>query len=97
MRLTDKISLVTGASRGIGKAIALALAREGADVALNCSKSLTEAEEVAQEIKALGRRAVVIKADVADKAAVDEMVKKVMAGFGHIDILIIVWVVTCTK
>ena len=88
MRLKDNISLVTGASRGIGKAIALALAREGADVALNCSKSVAEAEEAAQEIKALGRRAMVVQADVADKADVNKMVKKVMDDFGRIDILV---------
>ena len=67
MRLKDKVSLVTGASRGIGRAIALALAREGADVALNCSASVDAAEEVAQEIKGLGRRAMVIQADVPVK------------------------------
>jgi 2-deoxy-D-gluconate 3-dehydrogenase len=88
MRLKDKVALVTGASRGIGKAIALALAGEGADVALNCSKSVAEAEGVAREIEALGRRATVVQADVADKAAVNEMVQKVVAGFGHIDILV---------
>ncbi|MCK4273308.1 MAG: 3-oxoacyl-ACP reductase FabG [Dehalococcoidales bacterium] len=87
MRLKDKAALVTGASRGIGQAIALALAGEGADVALNCSTSVKAAEEVAQEITGLGRRAMVVQADVADKAAVDEMVKKVVAEFGRIDIL----------
>ena len=88
MRLKDRVSLVTGASRGIGKAIALALAAEGADVALNCSKSVAEAEKVAREIKALGRRAEVVQADVANKAAVNQMVKKVVADFGRIDILV---------
>jgi NAD(P)-dependent dehydrogenase (short-subunit alcohol dehydrogenase family) len=88
MRLKDKVSLVTGASRGIGRAIALALAREGADVALNCSKSVTEAEAVAQEIKALGRRVTVVQADVAEKAAVSEMVKRVLDEFGRVDILV---------
>jgi NAD(P)-dependent dehydrogenase (short-subunit alcohol dehydrogenase family) len=88
MRLKDKVALVTGASRGIGKAIALALAGEGADVALNCSKSVAEAEGVAREIEALGRRATVVQADVANKAAVNEMIQKVVAGFGRIDILV---------
>lgn len=88
MRLKDKVSLVTGASRGIGRAIALALTREGADVALNCLASVELAEEVAREIKGLGRRAMVVQADVADKAGVDEMVKKVVDEFGKIDILV---------
>jgi NAD(P)-dependent dehydrogenase (short-subunit alcohol dehydrogenase family) len=88
MRLKDKVSIVTGASRGIGRAIALAFAREGSDVVLNCSASVKAAEEVAQEIEGLGRRALVIQADVADKAKVDEMVKKVVAAFGRVDILV---------
>jgi 3-oxoacyl-[acyl-carrier protein] reductase len=88
MRLKDKAALVTGASRGIGRDIALTFAREGADVALNCSTSIKAAEEVAQEITELGRRAIVVPADVADKAAVDEMVRQVVAEFGRIDILV---------
>ncbi len=88
MRLTDKVSVVTGASRGIGKAIALAFAGEGADIALNCSASVKAAEEVAQEIEGRGRRTMVVQADVADKAAVDEMVKRVIAEFGRIDIMV---------
>ena len=63
MRLKGRISLVTGASRGIGKAIALAFAKEGASVVLNCSQSVREAEEVAQEITGLGRRAMVVQAE----------------------------------
>ena len=88
MRLKDKVALVTGASRGIGRAIALALAGEGADVALNCSSSVDEAEKVAREIEKLGRRAAVIQADVADKAAVERMVREVITQFGKIDILV---------
>jgi 3-oxoacyl-[acyl-carrier protein] reductase len=88
MRLKDKVALVTGASRGIGRGIALALAGGGANVAINCSTSITEAEKVAQEIKRQGRRAMVIRADVSDKAAVDRMVKEVIAQFGRIDILV---------
>jgi 3-oxoacyl-[acyl-carrier protein] reductase len=88
MRLKDRISLVTGASRGIGRAIALAFAREGADVAINCSASINEAEAVAREVRALGRRAVVVRADVANKAEVEAMFKRVVDEFGRIDILV---------
>jgi 3-oxoacyl-[acyl-carrier protein] reductase len=88
MRLKDKAALVTGASRGIGRAIALALAREGADIAVNCSTSVKAAGEVAGEIQKLGRRAMVVRADVADKAAVDRMVEKVVAELGRIDIMV---------
>jgi 3-oxoacyl-[acyl-carrier protein] reductase len=88
MRLKDKISLVTGASRGIGKTIALALAREGAAVVLNCSASVEAAGEVAEEIRGLGRPATVIRADVASKSEVDTMVKRVVNEFGKIDILV---------
>ena len=88
MRLKDKVSLVTGASRGIGRSIALALAREGAAVALNCSASVEAAEEVAKEIRGLGQSAMVIRADVASKTEVDAMVKRVVDEFGKIDILV---------
>jgi NAD(P)-dependent dehydrogenase (short-subunit alcohol dehydrogenase family) len=88
MKLKNKVALVTGASRGIGRAIALAFAREGADVALNCSTSVKAAETVSQEIRKLGQRTVVVQADVSDKTAVEKMVKKVVEHFGQIDILV---------
>jgi gluconate 5-dehydrogenase/2-deoxy-D-gluconate 3-dehydrogenase len=88
MRLKGKVSLVTGASRGIGKSIALALAREGSAVALNCSVSVEAGEEVATEIRGLGQSAMVIRADVASKTEVDAMVKRVVDDFGKIDILV---------
>jgi NAD(P)-dependent dehydrogenase (short-subunit alcohol dehydrogenase family) len=88
MKLKDKVSLVTGASRGIGKSIALALAGEGAAVALNCSASVDAAREVAKEIRGLGQRATIIQADVASKTEVDAMVKRVVGEFGKIDILV---------
>jgi NAD(P)-dependent dehydrogenase (short-subunit alcohol dehydrogenase family) len=88
MRLLNKVALVTGASRGIGRGIALAMAREGADVALNCSSSVDEAEIVAREIEKIGRCAAVIRADVANNIAVERMVKEVLSRFGKIDILV---------
>jgi NAD(P)-dependent dehydrogenase (short-subunit alcohol dehydrogenase family) len=88
MRLKGKVSLVTGASRGIGKSIALALAGEGAAVALNCSASVDAVEAVAEEIRGLGQRAIITQADVACKIEVEAMVKKVLDEFGKIDILV---------
>src|SRR4030065_2597919 len=88
MRLKGKAALVTGASRGMGGAIALALASEGADVAINYSTSAIEAEKVAQEIHELGRRSFVIKADVSEKTAVEKMINEVVKQFRKIDILV---------
>jgi 3-oxoacyl-[acyl-carrier protein] reductase len=88
MRLKDKVSLVTGSSRGIGRSIALAFAREGADLALNCSTSVEAASDVAKEIIGMGRHAAVFQADVANKTEIDTMVKKVVDEFGSIDILV---------
>jgi NAD(P)-dependent dehydrogenase (short-subunit alcohol dehydrogenase family) len=88
MRLKGKSALVTGASRGIGRAVALALAKEGSDVVVNCSSSVPEANKVTREINKLGRRSFSIKADVADKAAVEKMVKEVVNHFGSLDILV---------
>lgn len=88
MRLKNKIALVTGASRGIGRAIALVFAREGADIAINCLASVELAEDVAREIKVLGQRAMVIQANVANKAEVEGMTKKVIDEFGKLDILV---------
>jgi 3-oxoacyl-[acyl-carrier protein] reductase len=88
MKLEGKAALVTGASRGIGRAIALSLAAEGADVVVNCSSSIIEAEKVAQEIRELGRNSIVIKADVSDKPAVEKMVREIVKQFSKIDILV---------
>jgi 3-oxoacyl-[acyl-carrier protein] reductase len=86
--LTGRVALVTGASRGIGAAIALALAEAGADVAVNYLERAVEAEAVAARIAALGRRALTLSSDVSDGAAVAAMVRTVGAQLGPIDILV---------
>jgi NAD(P)-dependent dehydrogenase (short-subunit alcohol dehydrogenase family) len=87
-QLSGKTALVTGASRGIGAAIAKHLARGGADVALTYSASPDKANAVVDEIKSMGRRAVAIKADAADPAAVIAAVDKTAAELGRLDILV---------
>ncbi|TKC18628.1 3-oxoacyl-[acyl-carrier-protein] reductase [Robertmurraya kyonggiensis] len=88
MKLEGKSALVTGASRGIGREIALELARQGANVAVNYAGSESLANEVVNEIKALGRDAIAIQANVADGGSVTEMVNKVIEQFGRLDILV---------
>jgi len=88
MTLTGKRALVTGASRGIGAAIAKALAAEGADVAITYEKSAESAAELVSAMKANGRRAVAIQADSADAAAVQASVEKTVAELGGLDILV---------
>lgn len=87
MVLRDKIAIVTGGSRGIGKTIALALANAGADIAV-ADVNLEAAEETANEIRALGRKALAVNANVADAANTVEMVKAVINEFGKVDILV---------
>lgn len=79
---------MTGGSRGIGRAIVLRFAAEGADVAINYANSADAAASVADEVRALGRRAEIYQADVADEAAVNAMCEKAISDFGQIDALV---------
>lgn len=88
MLLGGKVALVTGASRGIGRAIALRLAGEGAKVAINYAGNTAKAEAVKAEIEQNGGEAILVQADVADSSAVETMVAKVTEAFGQIDILV---------
>jgi len=86
--LDGKIALVTGGSRGIGRAVALALAAGGADVAVNFRAAAAEAEAVVATIRDMGRRAVAMGADVSVAAEVDRMRQTVEAELGPIDVLV---------
>ena len=88
MLLANKTALVTGASRGIGRATAIELAKAGAKVAVNYAGNHAAAEEVVALIEAAGGQAFMVQADVGDSAAVDAMVKSVVERFGSIDILV---------
>ena len=88
MKLEGRTALVTGSSRGIGRAVALALAEEGADVAVNYVSSEAAAREVAEQIAKLGRRALLAQADVADYPDTFRMAQEVLREFGHLDILV---------
>ena len=86
--LTNRVALVTGGSRGIGAAVARALAAAGADVAVNYRERAAEAAAVTADIRAMGRRAVAVGADVSDSAAVAAMMATIADALGPIDILI---------
>jgi 3-oxoacyl-[acyl-carrier protein] reductase len=87
-QFTGRAAIVTGATRGIGRAIALELAKRGADVAFNYARSAEAAENLKNEIEALGVRALATQCDVADTNAASEMVKQVKEIFGRIDFLV---------
>lgn len=87
MRLKDKVALITGGARGIGRAIALACAREGADVVV-ADVNLGEAEKTARDIEGLGRKSLFLSMDVTDYAKVEEAINKILDKFTKVDILV---------
>lgn len=86
--LNDKTAIVTGASRGIGRSIALDLAKSGANVVVNYSGNEAKANEVVDEIKSMGRKAIAVKADVSNPEDVQNMIKETLSVFSTIDILV---------
>lgn len=87
MSLDGKIAVVTGASRGLGRAVALGLAQAGADVAI-CARGAAELAETGRAIEALGRRTLVVPTDVTDEAQVDDLAEAVIDTFSRVDILV---------
>ena len=87
LSLKDRTAIVTGGGRGIGRAIALALAEAGADVAV-AARTVSEIEATAKEVRALGRQALAVSTDVANSADVDALVERVLEQFGKVDVLV---------
>ena len=88
MKLKDKIALVTGSSRGVGRAVALGFAQEGAKVVVNYTSNQKAADEVVQAIQDLGSDAIAVKADVAQKSEAENLVSAAVDKFGRLDILV---------
>jgi len=88
MRLKDKTALVTGSSRGVGRAVALGFAKEGANIVVNYTSNEKAANEVVEAIQSMGSKAVAVKADVAQKSDAETLVKTGIETFGRLDILV---------
>lgn len=87
MRLKDKVAVITGGGRGIGRAVALGFAEEGADVVV-CARTQEEIERVAEEVRERGRRALAVVCDVADEDQVKNLVAQTLEAFGRVDVLV---------
>jgi len=88
MKLKDKIALVTGSSRGVGRAVALGFAKQGANVVVNYTSNENAANEVVETIQSMGGKAIAVKADVAQKAEAENLVNSAVDTFGRLDILV---------
>ncbi|GIN88274.1 enoyl-[acyl-carrier-protein] reductase [NADPH] FabL [Heyndrickxia sporothermodurans] len=86
--MTNKVALVTGSSRGVGKATAIALAKEGYDIVINYARSKSAALETVKEIEDLGRKALLIKANVGDVSKIKKMFEEIDEAFGRLDVFI---------
>jgi NAD(P)-dependent dehydrogenase (short-subunit alcohol dehydrogenase family) len=87
-KLTDRVALITGADSGIGRAVALAFAREGADVLIAYLDQEDDAQETARVVRAAGRRAVTMAGDIRDEGHCQALVDRAVADFGHLDLLV---------
>lgn len=87
--LSGKVALVTGASRGIGAAVAQLLAERGADIAINYRSKASRAEEIATNIRAMGRRAILVQADITNENEVGEMMQSIATDFARLDLLVL--------
>lgn len=88
MRLAGRGAVVTGSSRGVGRSVALAYAREGADVLINYTSNEKAAQEVVEEIRSMGRKSIAVKADVSSKPDVEKMIDTAAELFGRLDMLV---------
>lgn len=86
--MTQKVALITGSSRGIGKATAIRLAKQGYDIVINYARSKSAAQEVANEIEALGRKVLIVKANVGDVEKIKQMFIQIDEAFGRLDIFV---------